>query len=458
MKKLTKFEIINKIKSKELSLEECINVLSNDNCWEFPKTTDKKQVKGVLGIFVLKRILEFFPTLSSSYNVNNNNNIINVKSEFEKILKEMDFKKTSLILKELITFRNGATTSPNREIVEWNNSTFTNSEVFNIFKNSPTYIKLYNKINYLFSILNLNEDVQSLTEEEEQELFTKFPKKEDFLIHKKKLERKKLEDHVKDLIFYSQVLNKFYCSIFTKNYNIKDDSLILILPVDYKISKVNLDNLFNTCEKTEKFFLNLQIFMYKYLVDNIYLYSKKYEERANFINNIIYNIDSRYPHLLCTIIEKKYKKFYKNTCNINSKDFTKVINSKKEKLKKIFRTKKMENLKILDDLILIFYIKTWFDKILDISDWPNNYLHLDVFDKKLNFKRINGEFYPIIVNLFYTCWGVLFRGSFYIGNIVYVLFKYKEIIKDNFNLELKKSSQAMKTISIKNFLVFKKKK
>lgn len=456
-------DIIRKIREDELSFQECLEFLKDERCWKLSKKN------GTLAIFIFKKLITYLPDGEET------------TETFETLLKGIDIK-VSKMLKEL------------DDEMDNNN----NDELFRLFSRSPTYRHLYNSVNWLFRKKkeNLNRII-GVTKKEYEQLKKKikikaideikisyacvYDKKieKDILIkkfkevkhllneklakQKKKLEDKKMNEHVIDIIYHAKLARLFYCSIFRNpfgndGYGIPRISLQRIVPIHFEEhmkKNVRLDYLFKKCERVDNFFLNLQTFLVRNLVEKVSSYVKRYKEKKNFLNEIVYEIDKRYPHLLWPIIEKRNPELYDKIMDIHSKDFKKFLLEKKYKIKDLFLKRKETLSSKYEDLILLFYIKTWFEDIKEIKHWSDFYLQLDILDENnLNFKRLNGEFYPIIVKLFYTCWGVLYEDTVYFGDLICTLFKYREIIEEKFNFKMQKILGSMKKESIKNFLIF----
>ena len=468
------FEIIEKIKSKDLSYENCLELMLNKSCWKFPKKSN-----GILAIYILKRIIQFLPQIEDTSEKIDDEINVKVKVDFEKLLNVLDIK-VSTILQELCL-----STLP---LNEGNDS---DDEFFRLFSRSSTYLNLYNHVNKLFKKMNLNEYVyisreklKKIKKEISERMYTKI-KLSYYLVNNKKInnvelskqfknflprvkeeykkesdiEKKiKLNDHITEIVYFAQVFKLFYCSIFSKVV-IKNKTVQQILPIHFEkqMECTKLYNLFEKCKISDKNLkLNLQGFLVKNLMENIYIYVKRFKERSNFLNEIIYKIDPKYPHLLWEPIEKKKPDLFESIKVIQDNPFTVFLEKKKNRISEFFlNSSSHSNINKSDDLVLLFFIKVWFEEVVGIKYWSEFYLHMDIFDTGLlKFKEINGQFYPIIINLFCTCWGVLYEGTIYFGNLVHVLFKYREILEKDFDLQLLKCITAIKKVSIKNFLIF----
>jgi hypothetical protein len=449
------------------------------------------------------RLVEYFDGNNTSQGVFNKE--VKIVLIFKSLFQRLDII-INYVLREVLSGSNSSSSSGNNINFDENDkfALFRDDEQFRIFyTRSKTFRKLYELVLLLSSSVkkdvfhNNTSDHVSTAEKMEikRRFFVKQKKlygwtnenkkrifkqnrssiKEAWKIYLDKKKKKKLSAHVNNLVYLSFSYRVLFCTIFSKNPNLKNFALQGILLVDEDFSafreSLKLDKFYRACVssvKSKVFKLNMQSFIVKNIISDSEIYQHKYEDRRNYLNNIIYRIDPKYIHLLWDIIDpgddtdkkkkkKKasgidgYKALYRSLYVINSEDFTNFLKEQQVKMFLLFKEKLFSSTR-LNDLFVVYCVKTWFEKVKGVSDWGKFYLHMDLFQNEVVWKYVNGGGYPVIVNLFSVCWGVYHDGVMHFGNIVHVLFKYKEIFARYFDNKIQKTRECLKEVSIKDFL------
>lgn len=499
-------DIITEIKRDDISIDELMNLLFLNNTWNV------FQSKGVIGMFIFKKILEYLPKVEFK-NEESKINLLKffliekkksknddqkkkkkkkkvendkpfkldeesiknfIKEPKEKIKKICDYiiKRldyiSSLIIEEvhLSQFKSAKDVESENEndkpqegiltFLDANIDTnkypkiFFESRMFDSLSRSKIYVGFFIFIIYIFGLI-----------------------KENSLKIGKKLESSKIED----VVFYSYSFSYFYSNFFrnVKNLNIWWFSPISIVNFKNDFDNIDIDSLFAYCKTIENFNHKLQHFWLKNGLNEMDCYINRYNRRNNIIvNSILKNIDTKFNHFLWDTFDKKYNK-------IDSPDINKILNDMRgedfisfqkkcitnlksyiEYIKNSFdndNSKNQEELGIFESLMLIFMVITWLENEIGISNWSKLYLNMNINSITDNFSKIYvSTEYPMILMIFPNLWGITTLDSIMLfGSVFDVLFQYKEIIKSKHGNELSDCENYIKKYNLSDkFMVFKK--
>ena len=391
---IKKYQLIEKLEVGELTFDECLKVFSDvDNyCWDFesPKEFDiSNDIPGSLAIFVLQKILDYFPDF-------NENEELNPLNELKECIKNCDII-FSKVLYELKTteFRiiESVDVGIKKKIME--------NQMFKMFKNSREYLNLFYKVFRLFSYIKNHElYIEGITD-------TK---------------------HIKKLIFYSRAFSYFFSDNVFNNLKSK---YVYVRIRNFDKSEINFDKLFLLCNGTKNFDLGCQKYILKYGIDDVNLYSKKYKHRLNLIINSVNEIEKNYIHLNWKLFLKLFPQVYSKINIIGEKEYYSFINKLYEDIVNV-DFYEYTNFHVL---YFDFLINTYLSKIFNMgSIWETKFKCMDLDD----FKKMSLlTHYPIIVRICQTLWCVSYNCVIYFGNIFEVYLKFKNILNLHFNSEIR---------------------
>jgi len=401
---MKKLNVIEKLQNSEISFKETLEILSTKLfVWEFEYPDEfniTEAIPGCLAIHVLRKALSFFP---NRYNHNNRNIDFNPKKLIEKRLSCLDITM-SKILNELNSERYDPIQEEEEEGQDTIKKSLVDNQKYNMFRYSRTYNFLFEYIFKIFCLVKTYVIYKEVRDENTTNT-------------------KNMLKHVKDLVFYSRAFKFFFCDIFNV-YNTK--CIYIKISNRFNKTQINFQEIFDLCEPTKHFYLDLTAHFLKYSLSEVDLFTNKYKNRLNLTINTINNISKRYIHLLWKLFERKYPKIFTALRDIQSKKFEKFI-------------KKVLGIMVSDDslqnrfsvLYFDFLVGVYFSKIMNMGlYWDTNFKCMDINQ----FEEMDTlSHYPLIFRLCETLWGVSYNGTIYFGDIFQTYLKFKDIIINHHN-------------------------
>jgi len=274
--------------------------------------------------------------------------------------------------------------------------------------------------------------------------------------------REQKRQHIDQLTFYSYALRLCHFRTFSPFGVLKNYNFVRIFDFSADTSRMDLAKLVKDCCLTQHFFLSLVEFFVKYAIGDVFIYMRNYEDRRNFIQRIVREeVDPRYVHTLWDFFEKLHPWEYDKMLDINDKRFEAYFLSLVKNLQNyLYRENSAENgyefsLSRFDSLLFVFMCKVYFESYLQIKDWSESYLHVDVCDEVGMMNKRGNTHYPMVVRLCRNTWGVLDDNTCHVGDAVTTMYAYKRIIEERFGGRLRVASDSITTVGIGNFLLFR---
>jgi len=278
---------------------------------------------------------------------------------------------------------------------------------------------------------------------------------------------KKMRKHVREIVYFTRVFDLFFCRFFSSQ-NFTKFMYRRINPIlDYRIQnnnnctevnkvaiykkqiKMNFQSFYNDCKNQPNFLLNLQEILYKKCTCDIDFYMYTYDNRTNLtFKNICESVDPKYKHYLSECISPDIHEMLKG---IHASPFKKLIEHSLKKLSNYNITNQIES-------VFLFYLcKSWIENVLGFKNWSLEYCIEDcqvVHETKKLHRMYTETRYPILLRYLPCVWVCFYEKVMYVGNIIEVMYKYKQILKENFNSKIKEFDDASESYRHYNFSLF----
>jgi len=398
--------------SNETSFRDDMKLFYSGESWKV-----NKNVPGIKMIFVLKKVLEYFP------DVDIDPDACDPIKELEGIIKTIDATLSKIML-EL----NDTALDSEREELDGVYTLFSGEPKFAHFARSKIFVSLFKKCFEIFS----------------------YVKKYD-LVKEVAGDSKERHAHADRCVVYATVFKDLMCDLF---YNCLSDNvryMEAVVDVD-RVKRLNFKKIIERVSRASDFFHKLQIFFTKYSCANSQLISDAhYRERKNiFITNILQD-NERYEHILCHTMAKLFPDVEKKIQTLDTQEFDEFIRKSISNIRTYLLVQDRV-LTVFESLIFDHTVRGYIRHIIGFEEWESMYMCMSLHDlkNKMGFKK-----YPIVVRISQTLYGVVQNSTIYFGNVVYVYFKYKDLLDEKHNSEIDvwtDSSEEPRTYSFKRFL------
>lgn len=408
-----------RINNGELSLKQLLNEFSNPGAWI---ALDKKVIPGVQAMWLLKLALDFFPHAPTQASPKS------IKQKFESLLKSADVTM-SKVLMEL---------DEDQIEIDEEEHTWSDNSIFMAFKRSANYKALFRLVRNQFSLIKdfeLNKVIKGLDARHE---------------------------HIDDLVFYAKTFHYFLANWFWDIENRKITYIQICHPsmdnqnIHETIRRTRFKKFIEFGVQMPNFYLDLQQYWVKHAPDPVTTYMEmNYKKRTNFIETGIERRFPRYIHLMWPVFEKTFKE--KKISNIENSNFKGFVESRKKNVLD-FLSNQSVVLDIFDVLFFDLLIKIYFEKYLGFKSWERVFKFMSIEEM---LKKSKNTGCPLVGMINRTLYGVFFKRILYFGNIFQAYAKYKLILTEEFESQLKTwetggdQKRTTQTCSTSDFYVFR---